>query len=54
MTAELIQQAQKGDKEAALSLIGKFRPLLNKYAYKLNYEDGYNDLLLDFLILIKI
>lgn len=32
--------------------INKFKPLLKKYAYKLYYEDAYNDLLVDFIELI--
>jgi RNA polymerase sigma factor (sigma-70 family) len=53
VTADLILKYQDGDKDAALMLISKFNPLLKKYAYKLGYEDSYNDLLVDFLILVK-
>lgn len=53
MTVDLVVQLQKGDKEAALALINKFDPLLKKYAYKLYYEDAYDDLLIDFIELLN-
>ena len=53
MTVDLIVQLQKGDSSATLTLVEKFNPLLKKYAYKLNYEDSYNDLLLDFIVLLN-
>lgn len=49
MTKNLIVLSQKGDSNATLELIKKFDPLLKKYAYKLYYDDAYNDLLLDFI-----
>lgn len=52
MTIYLIQKSQEGDGEATLKLIEKFNPLLRKYAYKLHYDDSYNDLLVDFITLI--
>ncbi len=52
MTIELISKSQSGDEDATLILIEKFKPLLKKYAYKLSYEDAYNDLLVDFIELI--
>lgn len=52
MTADLITQSQTGDKTATLALIEKFNPLLKKYAYKLFYDDAYNDLLVDFIELV--
>ncbi len=48
-----IKNSQAGDDEGTLSLVHKFGPLLKKYAYKLAYEDAYNDLLLDFLELLQ-
>lgn len=48
-----IKSSQAGDTEDTLTLIRKFAPLLKKYAYKLSYEDAYNDLLLDFLELLQ-
>lgn len=49
MTVNLIVQSQKGDSGATLTLIKKFDPLLKKYAFKLYYDDAYNDLLSDFI-----
>lgn len=53
MTADLIAQSQSGEVDATLELVNKFKPLLRKYAFKLNFDDAYDDLLLDFLILMK-
>lgn len=53
MTVDLIVQSQKSDWSAVLKLIKKFDPLLKKYAFKLHYEDAYNDLLFDFLELLN-
>lgn len=52
MTIDLITKSQEGNENATLLLIKKFDPLLRKYAYKLYYEDAYNDLLVDFIELI--
>lgn len=52
MLCEWIKAAQAGDKESINKLIEKFQPLLRKYAYKLSYEDAYEDLLLYFIELI--
>lgn len=49
MTKNLIIQSQTGNSDATLKLIDKFDPLLKKYAYRLFYEDAYNDLLFDFI-----
>lgn len=54
MLYELIQNAQKGNKEAMLELINRFSPLFKKYAKKLNYEDAYEDIVLYFIKLVKI
>lgn len=53
MTADLIALSQTGNVDATLELVNKFKPLLRKYAYKLNFDDAYYDLLVDFLELIK-
>ena len=50
---DLLLKAKDGDSSCCLSLIEKFQPLLKKYAYKLDYEDAYNDLLLEFIAFIK-
>lgn len=52
MTIDDIEKSQEGDRDSTLLLIEKFNPLLRKYAYKLSYEDAYNDLLVDFIELI--
>lgn len=52
MTTGLISQSQNRDIDATLKLIEKFKPILKKYAYKLYYNDAYNDLLMDFIELI--
>ena len=50
---DLLFKAKEGDSSCCLSLIDKFQPLLKKYAYKLDYEDAYNDLLLNFIEFIS-
>ena len=41
--------AANGDQTAKLEIINQFRPLLRKYAYKLNYEHAFYDLELKLL-----
>lgn len=53
MLSSLIQNAQENNEEDMLFLIDKFRPLMVKYAKKLDYEDAYNDIVLYFIKLIK-
>lgn len=43
---------QSRDSDSTLKLIEKFNPILKKYAYRLYYEDAYNDLLVDFIELL--
>jgi RNA polymerase sigma factor (sigma-70 family) len=52
MIIEDIIKIQHGGKDSALKLIEKFNPILKKYAYRLYYEDAYNDLLVDFIELL--
>lgn len=52
MLEESIKKAQSRDSEAVLFLIEKFRPLLQKYARKLGYEDAFYDLQFDLLQII--
>ncbi|MCB8818091.1 RNA polymerase sigma factor [Desulfosporosinus shakirovi] len=52
MTKDLIVQLQTGDNGATLTLVKKFDPLLQKYAYRL-YDDAYNDLLSDLIELLN-
>lgn len=53
MTKDLIFQSQTGNRDATLKLIKKFNPLLKKYSYKLCYDDAYDDLLIDFIMLLN-
>jgi len=49
----LIVKARDNDNDAMLELIKRFRPLMLKYAKKLNYEDAYEDILFEFIRLVK-
>lgn len=53
MLNSTIRNAQENDEEDMLLLIEKFRPLMVKYARKLNYEDAYDDVMLYFIKLVK-
>ena len=53
MLLDDILKAQSGNEDVTLLLVNQFNPLLKKYARKLNYEDAYNDLVVEFLNLIK-
>lgn len=48
-----ISRAKADDQQEMLNLIERFSPLIKKYAWKLNYEDAENDLILEFIQLIK-
>lgn len=52
MIADFIVKSQEGNSNAIIQLVKKFNPLLKKYAYRLYYEDAYNDLLVDFIDLL--
>lgn len=52
MLTQVILESQSGNSDSTLYLIEKFAPLLKKYAYRLEYEDAYNDLLLNFIEII--
>lgn len=41
---DCIREYRNGDSDATLYIIDRLKPLLNKYAYKLSYEDAYCDL----------
>ena len=45
--------AKQGNNEVLMELIKQFKPLLKKYAWKLTYEDAYEDLQLEFIKLVK-
>ena len=50
---ELINQIAKDkNKDSLMEIINKFRPLIKKQAYALNYEDAENDLIVDMIELI--
>lgn len=53
MLIDWIRSAQRDDEDAMLYLITRFEKLIRKYARKLQYEDAENDLILDFIELIK-
>ena len=53
MICKLLARAQQGEEEAMLELVGKFQPLLWKYATKLRYDDAYEDCRLFFIELVK-
>jgi len=53
MLYELLERSKCGDQEAVVELIERFKPLLKKYARKLNYEDAYEDLLLNFIEMLN-
>lgn len=48
----IILKAKNKDSGAMQYLISKFTPILKKYAYKLGYEDAYDDLQLFFIELV--
>lgn len=48
----LLVNCQKHDDDSLLEMLGKFKPLLLKYSFKLYYEDAYNDLQLAFIEII--
>jgi len=49
LLVQLVINSKQGDKDALTILINKFLPLLKKYAYKLNYEDALDELILFFI-----
>jgi RNA polymerase sigma factor (sigma-70 family) len=53
MIFDLIVQAKARNADATMELIKQFNPLLKKYAYKLFYEDAYNDLVVDLIEIIQ-
>ncbi len=53
MLSSTIRCAQENSEEDMLLLIEKFKPLMVKYARKLDYEDAYDDIMLHFIKLIK-
>ena len=44
--------AKDKNKDSLMEIINKFRPLIKKQAYALNYEDAENDLIVDMIELI--
>lgn len=49
----LIKESQNKNKDATMKIIEKFRPLINKYARKLNYDGADTDLTISLIKLIK-
>jgi len=52
MIIDDIRNGQKGNQQAVLDLVSKFSPAIKKYARKLETEDAYYDLQVEFLNLI--
>ncbi|WP_432662348.1 sigma factor-like helix-turn-helix DNA-binding protein [Wukongibacter baidiensis] len=50
---DLIEKAQKGDKEAILSVFLKFQRAMKKLSEKLGYEEAETDMIIEFLQTIK-
>lgn len=53
MIIDDIRRSQGGNQQATLDLIEKFKPALNAYARKLETEDAYHDLVLEFLQILR-
>jgi len=53
MIAKNIITAQQGNHQNMLDLIEQFTPLIKKYTYKLQSEDAYQDMVLEFIVLVK-
>ena len=49
---DLIVSAKDKNKDSLMEIINKFRSLIKKQAYALNYEDAENDLIVDMIELI--
>lgn len=49
----LISEAKGGNQNSMLEILNKFKPLIKKYSYKMNYEDAENDLILSMIQLIN-
>ncbi len=52
MLSEKIFEAQHGNEDCMLDLIGTFRRTMQKYSYQLHYEDALNDIIVEFISLI--
>lgn len=50
---ELIENSQKGDNTAILSIIEKFNPSIKKYSRKLGYDGADTDLIIDLIKTVK-
>ena len=50
---ELVKKSQLKNKNALMSLIETFDPLLNKYSNKLNYDGAKSDLIIEFIKIIN-
>lgn len=49
---ESIIEAQKDRNGKLVDLVNRFKPLMNKYAYRLRYEDAFFDIQLRFIEII--
>lgn len=50
---QLITRVQNNDKNALQEIIDKFKPLINKLARKLKYEEAETDLIIAIILLLK-
>lgn len=50
---DLILKCQYGNKDSLMYLIEKFKPLIRKYAKKLNYDGSDSDLIITLIYIIK-
>lgn len=49
----LISEVKDGNKNSMLEILNKFKPLIKKYSYMMNYEDAENDLILSMIQLVN-
>jgi len=50
---EAIKKSKSGNDEATMEIINKFRPLIDKYSRKLEYDTASTDLIISLIILIR-
>ena len=53
MLFETVREAQKGSEEAKLELVERFQPTIRANAWKLNREDGKEEMTLAFLEILE-
>lgn len=48
----LVESAKRKNQDSLMELLVRFKPLIKKHAYRLNYEDAENDLILNMIQII--